>query len=538
MKKILSALLAAILVLSLAACGGKSGATEAPTAGAEDKVLRVASTGDMATMDVAQTTDDYFVPQNIFDRLFEIQVQADGSTEIVGSLCTEHSVTDDGLSYTFKLRQGVKFTNGNPLTAGDVKYTFVRLLTAGGVNDDIPLEVAGAEALQKGEAEDLSGINVVNDYELTVTLSAPNAGFLAELTAPAMSIVDEETCKSVQNFGMEPADTIGSGPYIITEWVANDHYTLVRNEDYWGEKPDVKKVIMKIVPDANTQNLMFQNGELDILDLDNLDASVVTGTYKTTYKDRLVSGRRVGVTYLAMNENNRYLSDKNVRKAVQLAVNRQKILDDLYGGDGILENGIIATGVWGHNEDLPEIVYDPGSAKALLAEAGYAEGEITFELALSSDGGTVYQMVYQQIQQDLAAVGISATIKSYDESAWLELRKSGEMDAFVATWTMDYNDPANIMATFFGSAAKTKGRSLNYSDEAVMDRVAAASAIVDDEARRKEYQDLEYKIVVEDAAWVPMYERTHLFALGENVASFIPHWAGYTNFFVRDVTLK
>ena len=282
MKKILSLILATLLVLSLAACGGGKDATEAPTSGTEDKVLRVASTGDMATMDVAKTTDDYFVPQNIFDRLFEIKVLSDGSTEIVGSLCEDHSVTDDGLTYTFKLRQGVTFTNGNPLTAGDVKYTFVRLLTAGGVNDDIPLEVAGAEALQKGEAEDLSGITVVNDHELTVTLSSPNAGFLAELTAPAMSIVDEETCKSVQNFGMEPGDTIGSGPYIITEWVANDHYTLVRNEDYWGEKPDVKKVVMKIVPDANTQNLMFQNGELDILDLDNLDASVVTGTYKTT----------------------------------------------------------------------------------------------------------------------------------------------------------------------------------------------------------------------------------------------------------------
>ncbi len=532
MKRILAGTMLAATLLGLSACAKPK---EPASSG---KTLRVASLGDMTTMDVAKTTDDYFVPQNIFDRLFEIKVQPDGSTEIVKSLCEDYSVSEDGLTYTFQLRQDVTFSNGNALTAEDVKYTFVRLLTAGGVNDDIPLEVVGAEALQNGEAADLSGITLSGDYSLDITLTAPNAGFLAELTAPAMSIVDKETCESVSNFGMATEDTIGSGPYIITEWVPNDHYTLVRNENYWGEKPSVEKVVMSIVPDANTQNLMFQNGELDMIDLDNLDASVVSGTYKTTYKDRIVSGKRVGITYFALNEKNPYLADVKVRKAVQMAVNRKSILDNLYGGDGILENGIIATGVWGHNDDLPEITYDPAAAKALLSEAGYAEGEIKFELALDSSTGSVYQMVYQQLQQDLAAVGIAAEIKSYDESAWLDLRKSGEMDSFVATWTMDYNDPANIMATFFGSADRAKGRSLNYSNEEIMNRVSAASAIVDDDARMAEYQALEEKLIVEDAAWVPMYERLHLFAIGENVASFVPHWAGYTNFFIRDVVMK
>ena len=529
MRKHLAFLLAMVMVLSIAAIPAY--------ASGEEKVLNIATLSDMSTMDVAQTTSDYFVPNNIFDRLFEIKVLPDGSNEIVNSVVTDYSVSDDGLTYTMTIRDDVTFSNGNALTAEDVKYTFVRLLTAGGVNTEIPLEVAGAQALMDGEAEDLEGFQVTGDYEFTITLNAPNAGFVAELTSPAMSLVDEETCESVENFGMEPADTIGSGPYIITEWVPNDHYTLVRNEDYWGELPSVQTVIRHIVPDGNTQDMMFQNGEIDIIDLDVLDASIVAGSYKAVYPaEQIVAAHRLGISYIALNENNEYLSDVNVRKAIQMAVNRQSMLDNIYDGEGNLENGIVATGVWGHNPDLAEIPYDPEAAKALLAD--YEEGEISFELALNNDDTGNYLLAYQSVQQDLAAVGINVTIETYDSSAWLELRKSGEMDSFIQTWTMDYNDPANIMVVFFGNEENTKTRSLNYPDTEIMDRVSAATNIVDDDERMAEYQALEEQIVIEDAAWVPLYERNHLFCIGEKVESFVPHWAGYTDFFVRDVVMK
>ena len=135
-------------------------------------------------------------------------------------------------------------------------------------------------------------------------------------------------------------------------------------------------------------------------------------------------------------------------------------------------------------------------------------------------------------------MGITTNIVSYDESSWLDLRKSGKMDSFVATWTMDYNDPANIMYTFFGSSDKALLRSLNYSDTDVMARVAAANSIMSDSARMAEYQALEEKIVSADAAWVPLLENSHLFAVSDRVASFVPQWAGYADFYVRDVTLK
>ena len=551
MKKFVALILAALMLFSLTACAQTNVSAEetapaeseaapapAPAAEVEEGLLRVAALYDISTMDVAQTTDNYMVPMNIFDRLFEVEVQDNGGTEIVPSLCTGYTPSEDGLTYTFTLREGVVFSNGSALTASDVQYTFERLLTAGGVNDDVPLEVAGAEALKNGEADTLAGFSVISDTEFSITLAAPNAGFIAELTGPAMSVVDKETMEQAANFGIACEDTIGTGPYKITEWVVNDHYTLEYNENYWGEEPSVKKMIVSIIPDASTQNLMYQNGELDIIDLEYLDSAIVESTYKTNYADSIIAGSRVGLTYMAMNANNEFLSDVNVRKAIQMAIDVDAIIASVYAGDAIPESGIIPTGVWGHNDALERPVYDVEAAKALLADAGYAEGQISFELAMDSSSSSNTQLVYQIIQQYLKAIGINAEIATYDESSWLDLRKSGEMDSFVANWTMDYNDPANIMYTFYGSEEKTKIRSLNYADEAIMARVAAASSITDDAARMAEYQALEQKIVVEDAAWVPLLGNMHLFALGQRVADFVPYWAGYSNFYAKDVTLN
>lgn len=544
MKRIVVVLMICAMMLSAAACGSTAAqpaaAAEAPAAAqnVESGFLRVAALYDISTMDVAQTTDNYMVPMNIFDRLFESEVEADGSTAIVPSLCESYVVSDDGLTYTFTLREGVVFSNGSALTASDVQYTFERLLTSGGVNDDIPLEVAGAEALQNGEADTLEGFTVIDDHHFSITLNAANAGFVAELTGPAISVVDRETMETVQNFGLSCEDTIGTGPYKVTEWVVNDHYTLEYNDKYWGDEPSVKKMTVYIIPDASTQNLMYQNGDLDIIDLESLDASIVESTYKTQYADRIVTSSRVGLVYFALNENNKYLSDVNVRKAIQAAVDVDSIVTGIYTGDAVVENGIIPMGVWGFNKALERPAYDPAAAKALLESAGYSDGEISFELAMDSSASGNIQLVYQVIEQNLQAIGINAEIKSYDESSWLDLRKSGEMDSFVATWTMDYNDPANIMYTFFGTPEKTRIRSLNYPDTEIMARVAAASGITDDDARMAEYQALEKKIVSDDAAWVPLFGNTHLFAIGERVDSFVPYWAGYSNFYAKDVTLK
>ena len=525
MKKII----ALLLVLALLPCAAAFADT------AEPGLLRTAILYDISTMDVSETSDDYMIPLNVFDRLFETR-PASGSSEIVKSLVSDYAVSEDGLTYDFTLLDGVVFSNGSALTASDVQFSFERLLKAAKENTEIALEVLGAEAVMNGEADSLEGFKVTDDTHFSVTLSAPNAGFLAELSAPAMSIVDAETMSP--GFGKEPAETIGSGPYIVTEWVTSDHYTLVYNEKCRGPEPSVKKLIVKVIPDASSQNLMFQNGELDIIDLQSLDSAIVASTYKANPAARIVSMPKVGMTYLVMNENNPWLKDVRVRKAIGMAIDPEQIIQGIFMGDAVREKGVIPTGIWGHNDALEGFTYDPDGAKPLLKEACYKEVEMKFELSMDSIANTSNQLIYAFISDSLKKIGVEADISSYDHAAWLAKRSSGEMDSFVAHWGMDYNDPANIMYTFFGSAANSKGRSLNYSDTAIMDRVSAARAIVDDAARMTEYQTLEKKLIEEDAAWVPFCVDLHLWCLGDRVDSFTPHWAGFSDFYGIDVVLK
>ena len=544
-----AALLTALsLVLSLTACGGSgsgnnqqapqdSSQTAAQAGAVEEGLLRTAVLYDITTMDVTQTTDDYMVPMNVFDRLFETRT-VDGTAQVVKSLCEDYAVSEDGLTYDFTLKSGIVFSNGSALTASDVKYSFERLLRTAAQNTDIPLEVVGGEALMNGQADSLEGFTVTDDTHFTVTLNAPNAGFLAELSAPAMSVVDAETMAEVKNFGVEPSDTIGTGPYVITEWVANDHYTLVYNDKYWGETPTVQKVIVRVIPDPGTQNLMFRNGELDMIDLKSLDSAIVESTYKTEYKDRIITTPNVGLTYLLFNEDNPFLADVNVRKAIGMALDVDTIISDLYSGNAIRENGMIPTGIWGHKDDLKGYAFDPEAAKKLLADSGYKEGQISFELSMDSSANSTTQLLYENISQQLEKVGIKANVRSYDHSSWLALRNSGKMDSFVARWGMDYNDPSNIMYSFFGSESNTKMRSINYPDKDTIARVAAAPAIVDDDARMAEYQALEKKIIIEDAAWIPLFEELHLYCIGDRVAGFTPQWAGFSDFYAIDVVLK
>ncbi len=518
--------------------------TEASTASADAGTLRLAWTSDVQTLDVQTTSANYMIPMNVFDRLFEIQLNDDGTTELVPSLVKEYTVSEDGLTYQFTLRDDVKFSDGTTLTASDVEFTLVRLLALDtSVNTDFASCILGADELieQEGYSYDdkVEGIEVTDDTHLTVTLAYPFAGFLYELATPAGCIYSQAAVEAAgDDYGNDYTAAIGSGPYVITGWTRDSGMTLGLNENYWGDEPSVKSVDIQIVPDASTINMMFQNGELDILDCDNLDSSVVESTYKTAYADQIVSANRLATTYLIMNENDQYLSDVNVRKAVQLAIDRQSILDTVYSGDGSLCDGIYPKGLIGYSEENQGwLTYDPDAAKKLLEDAGYAEGEIKMELASDSSASSSVSLVLQMVQANLQAIGIDASIVSYDEASWLALRKSGEMNSFVATWTADFNDPDNFIYTFFGNADKSKIRSINYQDTETMERVEAARAITDEDERLAEYDALEKKIVEEDAAWVPLFGRTHLFVVSDRVAKFVPHWAGYSDFNVVGVTM-
>ena len=554
MKKKISLMLAAALTagLALTGCGGsKTSDTTDNTAGAENestaevKGVDVDTTGylvaalnaDIQTADVQKTSKDYEVPFNIFDRLVDVEVGTDGNSKIVPSLAESWDISDDGLEYTFHLRQGVKFHNGNDFTAEDVAYTFHRMLTVeGGVNTEFIDQIKGADELLAGETDTLEGVEVVDDYTIKVTLKEPFAGFLASISSPGVSIYDSEATEAAgDQFGMDPAVTVGTGPFEFSSWSFNNQLVLTRNEDYWKGASGLLGVVIKIIPDTETQSMMFESGELDILDLDYAADSV--DRFTETYPDQIVQGPRVGIVYFTMNFNKEPFQDVRVRKAVQMSIDRQAILDALYGGRGQVEQGIFPHGLIGFNPDQEEIKYDPEAAKALLAEAGYADG-FDMEIAADSSASDTMTMALEIVSDQLAEVGIRAEIKNYDESTWLETRKSGELGSFISTWSADYNDPDNFIYTFFGNEEKTRIRSINYPDTEVMERVAKARTIVNEDERLAEYKALEEKIIHEDAAWVPMFSRLHLFAVSKRVQGFAPLWSGLSDQLFYNISLS
>ena len=554
MKKKISLMLAAALTagLALTGCGGsKTSDTTDNTAGAENestaevKGVDVDTTGylvaalnaDIQTADVQKTSKDYEVPFNIFDRLVDVEVGTDGNSKIVPSLAESWDISDDGLEYTFHLRQGVKFHNGNDFTAEDVAYTFHRMLTVeGGVNTEFIDQIKGADELLAGETDTLEGVEVVDDYTIKVALKEPFAGFLASISSPGVSIYDSEATEAAgDQFGMDPAVTVGTGPFEFSSWSFNNQLVLTRNEDYWKGASGLPGVVIKIIPDTETQSMMFESGELDILDLDYAADSV--DRFTETYPDQIVQGPRVGIVYFTMNFNKEPFQDVRVRKAVQMSIDRQAILDALYGGRGQVEQGIFPHGLIGFNPDQEEIKYDPEAAKALLAEAGYADG-FDMEIAADSSASDTMTMALEIVSDQLAEVGIRAEIKNYDESTWLETRKSGELGSFISTWSADYNDPDNFIYTFFGNEEKTRIRSINYPDTEVMERVAKARTIVNEDERLAEYKALEEKLIHEDAAWVPMFSRLHLFAVSKRVQGFAPLWSGLSDQLFYNISLS
>ncbi len=540
---LLSAL--ALTALSLWGCASRpEAAPAAPEARADTtpdtSLYLVAVEDEPDTVDFQCTSIHYTVAQNVFNRLVEMDSDPDGAVTIRPALAESWEVSDDGRRYTFRLRDGVRFSNGATLTASDVDYTFHRLLThPDSCNRDIAEEILGADKLAKGEAERLEGFEIIDDLTFAITLRQPFEAFLACLSMPGASILDEDTTRAAgDRFGLDPACTVGTGSFILREWVPGQGLLLTANPDCWEGPPKCAGLDLRFMTEPEEIRMLFEAGGLDVLDLDEVGNSVEYFIHGDIYRDRLYTVPRIGTTYIALNETVKPLDDARVRKALQLALNRVLLLDAVYSGRGSVENGIYPHGLYGFNPDLPAIPYDPAAAKALLAEAGCAEG---FDLTLSVNAAsTQWEMTLMRMVVSMwEECGVRATIEVLEDDEFMPLRKSGELACYSATWTADYNDPDNFIYTFFGSRGNTRFRSLCYQDEDVMARVRAARRIVDADARLEEYRELERKIVQEDAAWIPLFSRLRYYVTSERTSGIQSSWNGsvknkYREFTIRD----
>jgi peptide/nickel transport system substrate-binding protein/oligopeptide transport system substrate-binding protein len=531
------ATLAAVLVLSgcvsatpaapAAPAATSAPATQAPApAKAGPKTLTVAQDTDPGTADPQLTTEEYFLPLNVFDRLVEAVTIGPGKSELQPGLAEKWDVSADGLKYTFYLRKGVKFHSGDLLVADDVIFTFDRMLDPAtkALNTDFLDMIAGAKERMDGKATSTSGLRKMDDNTVEITLAAPFAPFLANLATPAGSIFSKKaTEKAGKDFGVKP---VGTGPFKMDNWTFNSEIQLSAFDDYFRGRPKFDILIMKIVPEPQTMALMFRKGELDVFDLDFARSQIPEFKKDAQWKDHIVSGPRVGTYYTSINEKIPPFDNPKVREAVMYAIDRQTLIDKLYYGTGIPAKGILAPGLAGYNPDLPGFKYDPEKAKALLKEAGFPNG---FEMTLNqtTDSPTTLKM-NEALQAMLAEVGIKAEIKQMDSAAWSGTRKEGKLGSYSTSWSADYNDPDNFIYTFF-APRNSVARSWNYENQAVQDQLEKARTMTDMQARYKLYQDIENSIVYKDFAFVPLFHLEHLFVVQPKVKNFKPSWNGWSN---------
>ena len=468
----------------------------------------------------------------------ENRLNPDGSVEIAPSLAESWEVSGDGKSYTFHLRENVRFSNGSPLTSSDVLYTLTRLLThPDSCNRDIAMEILGAPQLAAGEADTLAGFEALSDRDFAITLTQPFEAFLACLSMPGASILDEETTRAAGGrFGLDPEATVGTGHYLFKKWDRGKGILLTANPDCWAGLPKNDGIDARFIMDAEAERAMYENGELDILELDNLGPSAEYFIHGDIYQDRLYETQEVGISYIALNESIEPLNDARVRRAMQLALDRQTLLDAVYSGRGQVENGVMPHGLKGFNPDAEAIPFDPEEAKSLLREAGYPEG---FDLRISVKASSIQK---EKQLMTLAAsmwnrVGIRAEVELLHEDDFFSRRKSGSLACYTATWAADFDDPDNFFSTFFGSRENAVFRSLCYQNEQAMERVRKARAMTDRDARTREYQALEEIIVRQDAAWIPLFSRLHYYVAGERVSAFEVSWNGWVSPRYSDIAI-
>jgi len=422
---------------------------------------------------------------------------------IVPDLAEWVKVSEDGLTWTIKLKEGIKFHDGTPLTAEAVKYV-VDMVT--GDNPPIRSSCVGRPELKSAR--------IISDYVVEIKTKHPLGPFREMLTGEAWRL---NSPAAIEKYGWDEANRhpVGTGPYRFVEWRSGEYIMLERNPDYFGKQPYYDRLVWKFVPEAATRIAMLENGEVDVIrDIPGLEVPRLQSNPDITVK----AAEPNRVMYIAINCQRPFLNDQRVRQALNYAVDKDAIINGILRGIGKKSLSPLVSTKWGY-VPAGEYPYDPDRARQLLAEAGVPPG---FKVKLWVPSGRYYQdkTVGEAVANYLRAVGLDVDFQVFEWGTYLGMIRKPVEEAQHDLYMLGWNDVTSDLALtpiLDSRQWPMIGTNRGYYKDAAVDALLDAGRRCVNEEDRKQIYARVQKIVWEDAPWIFLYEQTPLFAYRKGI---------------------
>lgn len=482
----------------------------------------------------------------VLNQIMETLVQYDKSNNLVPALASSYEISDDALAYTFHLRQGIKYQNdlcipqGRTLKASDVKYCLERVNNPSSKTRGLWVfrdKIKGAEDYSLKKSDSIEGLQVLNDSTIRIILVKPFAPFLSLLTMSYALIYPPEAVEYYgDNFGFHP---VGTGAFRFVRWDIDKELLLSKNENYYqidslGKSlPYLDNIKISFKQSTESEYLDFLNGDFDYHEptFEMLQALTdENGNLFSPDKRDFTLARQpwLNTVYLIMlqdtslpgGKNSPFENNKNLRKAINFSVNREKIVKYILRGRGIpATNGPLPIGLPGYSKDTKGYSYNPDSAKFYFRKAGYPNGKgLNLTLFISND--ELQKSLAIALQNQFADFGVQMNIEQVMQSVLNSQQQYGELTFTRGNWGADYYDPENFMALFYGKNIIPFGpNKTGYRNSQADSLYELAMRIKDFDTRAKLYNEME-KIVIDDAAWVILYYNVRIYLLKKNISGF------------------
>lgn len=492
------------LALTVSACGGggdggSSGSTSKASAAATSQVdtLKIANAVAVDTLDPAQNSanESIWLDQNIYARL--VQTDPKGK-DIVADLADKWEISADGLTYTFHLRQGATFADGTPVTAADAKWSIERARAVDGAWGFLITPV--------------TDITATDAQTLVIKLSKPHAPLLADLAMYAFAVLPQKAVEADKDFFSKTP--YGAGPFKVTALSPESSLTLTRNDKYWGPKPKVSTIAVSIVTNDNTRVLQLQGGEVDVIENPPGNVLKQIGANPKLRVDLFPSTR---VDFVQLPLKTKPLDNVKVRQAIKAALDLGRMNTLAYQGNAKVATTFFPYQMLFWDSSVKEPQPDVAKAKQLLSEAGFPNGFSVPLIAVSGDAAGQAQAIV--IKDDLAKVGITVDIQSFELSTAYAKERPGTGGMGLRYWTNDIIDPDEVAT--FGADGDGGANAFNsyWKDASVTELVNAARSETDEKKRADLYAQIQ-KAIVDNAPYVPLAYAPFRYASGKWVNGF------------------